>query len=146
MRWGPLQQCVADFPLSRRKFEWQARRSQPTAVARDLEQLVAHLRPSGIRMKPATYLPALVAITQTSILGPKVTGTDWRRLTPREAARLQRIPYQGFERAGVTDKVIYRQLGNAVNVGVVRRVAGALFEDGGLDFVQVRRPKLASVG
>jgi DNA (cytosine-5)-methyltransferase 1 len=128
--WGPLNQVIEDFPASRRKFEWQARRSQPTARSRDLEGLVAHFRPSGIRVKPASYLPALVAITQTSVLGPKVTGTGWRRLTPREAAKLQGIPFDGFARAGVADKAIYRQLGNAVNVGVVRHVAEALFVDG----------------
>lgn len=132
MRWGPLGERVDDFPASRRKLEWQARRAQPTASHRDIDSLVAHLRPSGIRLKPPSYLPALVAITQTSVLGPKVTGTEWRRLTPREAARLQGIPFEGFERAGVADKTVYRQLGNAVNVGVVQHVARALFEDGGL--------------
>jgi DNA (cytosine-5)-methyltransferase 1 len=130
-RWGPERQRVADFPASRRKLEWQARAAQPAAADRDLEGLVVHLRPSGIRVKPPTYLPALVAITQTSVLGPKVTGTDWRRLTPHEAARLQGIPSDGFLRAGTSDRAAYKQLGNAVNAGVVRHLAALLFEDGG---------------
>ncbi|HEX2767476.1 MAG TPA: DNA cytosine methyltransferase [Candidatus Limnocylindria bacterium] len=106
---------LAEFPNSRRKFEWQAQQS-----ARDVWGLVAHLRPSGIRVKRPTYLPALVAITQTSIIGWKR-----RRITPREAARLQ-----GFDdsfRLHEEDAVAYRQLGNAVNVGVVEHAARALF-------------------
>jgi DNA (cytosine-5)-methyltransferase 1 len=130
-RWGPTKQTVAEFPPSRRKLEWQARKAQPAARDRDLEGLVAHLRPSGIRVKPASYLPALVAITQTSVLGPKVTGTDWRRISPREAARLQGIPFDGFVAAGASDKAIYKQLGNAVNVGVVEHLASLLFAEGG---------------
>jgi DNA (cytosine-5)-methyltransferase 1 len=130
MRWGPDEKTVLDFPASRRKFEWQARKEQRTAASRDLEGLAVHLRPSGIRVKPPSYLPALVAITQTSLLGPKVTGTDWRRLSPREAARLQGIPFEGFARAEVPDAAIYKQLGNAVNVGVVVHLASALFSAG----------------
>lgn len=107
---------VRKFPLSRQKFEWQARGMDP-----DVWKLVAHLRPSGIRVKPPTYLPALVAITQTSIIGSRC-----RRITPREAARLQGFP-DHFE-LHPTDAVAYRQLGNAVNVGVAKYVARALIE------------------
>lgn len=135
MRFGPLDQTVLDFPPSRRKFEWQARKAQPSKASRDLDGLVAHMRPSGIRVKPPSYLPALVAITQTSVLGPKVTGAvGWRRLTPREAAKLQGVPFGGFERSRVSDKAIYKQLGNAVNVGVVQHAAQALFSADGVNW------------
>ena len=78
---------VSDFPSSRRILEWQARSAQPTAATRDLWACAIQLRPSGVRVKPLTTLPALVAINQTSIIGPRA-----RRITPREASRLQGMP------------------------------------------------------
>ena len=74
------------------------------------------MRPSGIRAKRPTHVPALVAITQTSIVGSR-----GRRLSPREVARLQGLPDNfnfGDQRAAAT----YRQLGNSVNVGAVWHV------------------------
>jgi DNA (cytosine-5)-methyltransferase 1 len=117
---------VEDFPASRRKFEWQARLAQPKAVDRDLWKLTIHFRPSGIRVKPATYLPALVAITQTSVIGSRR-----RRITPVEAGRLQGLPDTVFPTACVDDSTAYKQAGNGVNVGVVKFVAAHLFASAG---------------
>lgn len=101
---------LASFPASRRKFEWQA---QDEA---SLWDCIIHLRPSGVRAKRATYVPSLVAITQTTVLGSRL-----RRLTPRECARLQGLP-EWFEFPGQPDALTYRQLGNGVNVGVAYHV------------------------
>jgi DNA (cytosine-5)-methyltransferase 1 len=98
------------FPPSRRKLEWQAQDAQ------SLWETVMHFRPSGIRAKKPTYLPALVAITQTSIIGNKK-----RRLSIREAARLQGMP-EWFDFGEQRDALSYKQLGNGVNVGVVWHV------------------------
>lgn len=112
--WLDRHDGLSGFPPSRRKLEWQAQDG-----VRDLWQHVMHLRPSGIRVKQATYLPALVAITQTSIIGP-----ERRRVTPREAARLQGLP-DSF-RLHPRDSLAYKQLGNGVNVGVVQHAVRTL--------------------
>ena len=108
--WRKAHPEFKGFPPSRRKLEWQA---QDTA---SLWDTVMHFRPSGIRAKAPTYLPALVAITQTSIYGPRR-----RRITPHEAARLQ-----GFDRSFTfgtqRDSASYKQVGNGVAVGAAWHV------------------------
>jgi len=109
--WAKRWKIYSDaFPASRRKLEWQA---QDTPRLWDT---IMHFRPSGIRAKAATYVPALVAITQTSIVGPRE-----RRLSTREAARLQGLP-ENFDFGDQKASASYRQLGNGVSVGVVWHV------------------------
>lgn len=101
---------VREFPASRRKFEWQAQHET------SLWRCAMQLRPSGIRVKRMTYLPALVAITQTPIIGPKR-----RRLSLQEAAALQGLP-KDFTFGDQPQSQSFKQLGNGVNVGVVQHV------------------------
>jgi DNA (cytosine-5)-methyltransferase 1 len=95
------------FPPSRRKLEWQAQDTK------DLWSTVMHFRPSGIRAKRATYLPTLVAITQTSIIGKKK-----RRISIEEAAHLQGLP-TWFSFENQKESATFKQLGNGVNVAAV---------------------------
>jgi DNA (cytosine-5)-methyltransferase 1 len=112
-RWGQLR----ELSPSRRKFEWQAGDTK-----RDVYNCVIQLRPSGVRVKAATYLPAFVAITQTSIIGPRR-----RRISPDEAARVQGLP-ASFSFGEQSDKYSYKQIGNGVHVGVVKHVMRAHVE------------------
>lgn len=97
---------LRSFPASRQKLEWQAQDS-----VRRLDQCLLHLRPSGIRAKKPTYAPALVAMAQTPVYGPQR-----RRLTPREAARLQGFP-DWFDFGDQPDGKTYKQMGNAIHIG-----------------------------
>jgi len=100
------------------KLEWQAGKTDHP----DLWNTIMHFRPSGIRCKEGTYFPALVAITQTSIVGKRK-----RYLTPRECARLQSFPdsFQ-YDRK---EPQAYKQFGNAVNVKLVELFAKYMFGD-----------------
>ncbi len=109
--WKRRHKELDALPVSRRKFEWQAQDS-----IQDLRKCVLHFRPSGIRAKQATYLPALVAMNQTSVVASRS-----RRITPREAARLQGFS-DSFSFGEQADSTTYKQLGNAVSVGVVRHI------------------------
>lgn len=100
------------------KLEWQAGQYEHPNIWDHILQF----RPSGIRIKPGTYFPALVAITQTSIIGCRK-----RELTLRECARLQSFP-DTFQ-PDVVEAQAYKQFGNAVNVEVVKLFAKYLFGD-----------------
>lgn len=112
-KWLKKWNYLEHFPPSRRKLEWQAQDSK------SLWSTIMHFRPSGIRAKKPTYVPALVAITQTTILGKQK-----RRISVREAARLQGLP-EWFDFIDQSPSLSFKQLGNAVNVGCVYNVLKA---------------------
>lgn len=115
---------LSGFTATERKFEWQA----GEAIDSVWDGII-QFRPSGIRVKRPNCFPALVAMVQIPIIGKY-----GRRLTPREAARLQSFP-DSFE-PDENDARAYRQLGNAVNAECVRILAERLFEKVG---VEIRR-------
>ncbi len=111
-RWKNLK----DFTPTERKFEWQCGDSIDTVW-----EGVIQIRPSGVRVKKPDIFQALVALVQTPIIGRYK-----RKLTVREAARLQSfsdtfIPDSNKQQA-------YKQLGNSVNVKVLKAVFGQLIK------------------
>lgn len=105
--WRGRHPELANLPTSYRKFEWQA------GDLSELDDTLIQFRPSGLRVKPATYFPALVAMNQTTFV-PRLN----RFITVKEAAKLQRFP-PDFDFDGQSDSDSFKQLGNAVCVGVV---------------------------
>lgn len=107
---------LKDFTPTHRKFEWQAGKS-----IKSIWEGIIQFRPSGVRVKKPTCFPALVAIVQIPIIGERK-----RRLTVREAARLQSFPDSFIP--DDNDQQAYKQFGNAVNVEVIKLAAKKLFE------------------
>lgn len=113
--WAKQYNNLKDFTPTQRKFEWQAGESITS-----LWDGLIQIRPSGIRVKKPTCFPALVALVQIPIIGKYL-----RRLTVREAARLQSFPENFIPHTN--DQQAYKQLGNAVNVEIIKFAANELF-------------------
>lgn len=118
-KWLPRAQKNKNFFGSKAKLEWQVGTEEKNP---NLWEHIMQIRPSGLRVKPGTYFPALVAITQTSIVGRRK-----RFLTPRECARLQSFPdtFRYDEKRAQA----YKQFGNSINVGLVKFFARYMFGD-----------------
>jgi DNA (cytosine-5)-methyltransferase 1 len=94
------------------KFEWNCGED-----VQNIHDGIIQVRQSGIRVKRTTFFPSLVAIVNTPIIWDE-TMNAYRHITPREAANLQNFN-QRYKFSG-TDKEIYRQLGNSVNVRILK--------------------------
>lgn len=115
--WMKKYNNLEDFAPTHRKFEWQAGDS-----INSLWDGIIQFRPSGIRVKKPTCFPALVAMVQIPIIGKYK-----RRLTVREAARLQSFPDDFVPNKN--DQQAYKQFGNAVNVEVIKTLANELINN-----------------
>ena len=109
---------VLSLPLLYQKLEWNC------GSQRDLKETIIQFRQSGIRIKNMNYFPALVAINNTPIIFDYELNS-FRRITPREAANLQSFK-KNYNLDD--DPAIYKQLGNAVNVEIIKRLAKKLFD------------------
>lgn len=113
--WSKRHGGLCDFTPTMRKMEWQCGRSVSSAWDAFMQ-----MRPSGLRIKRPDCAPALVAIVQVPIIGKY-----HRRMTVREAARLQSFPDAFIPNPDRHEA--YKQFGNAVNVEVIKQCATKLF-------------------
>jgi len=93
-----------------RKFEWQA----GTHISSVFEGLI-QFRPSGVRVRKPDKFSTLVAMNHAQIVGK-----FRRRLSPDETKKIQNFP-DDFK-LHADKNTAMKQLGNAVNVEVVRKV------------------------
>lgn len=114
--WIEKWDYLKDFTMTEKKFEWQCGKD-----CSSVWDALIQFRPSGVRVKRPSVFPALVAMVQIPIIGKAR-----RRLTPREAARLQSFPDSFI--CNSNDHQAYKQFGNAVNVKVIQYMAEQLFK------------------
>lgn len=104
---------LMQFPHSLQKFEWNCQNEE-----RIIEDKIIQFRPSGVRVKSRTSIPALVAMNLT-----QVPYFPWlgRYMTIREGLALQGL--EELEFVNESESENYRALGNAVNAKVVYKIA-----------------------
>lgn len=117
--WGERHK-MTERSLIHQKFEWNASRDCTT-----IKQGITQFRQSGVRVKNPDYFPSLVAMNNTPIVWDE-TAKKYRYLSPHEAAKLQ--SFRDDFIFNESDPVSYRQLGNSVNVKLVRMFAEALLK------------------
>lgn len=111
-----IEYDIESFNETHKKFEWQA----GTKITSVWEGCI-QIRPSGIRVKAPTTLPALVAIVQIPIIGKLK-----RRLSVKECTLLQSFPNNFI--FNVPTHEAYKQLGNSINVVTLKTVIEKLLD------------------
>ncbi|WP_431050487.1 DNA (cytosine-5-)-methyltransferase [Roseateles sp. L2-2] len=107
---------ISEMPPSLRKLEWNVKDGE-----RDIWKYVLQFRPSGLRVKRYSSIPALVAMTTTQI---PILGPERRFLTKVEGLRLQGFPDDHL--LSVSRARSFKALGNGVHVGIVKLIAERL--------------------
>ena len=110
---------MTERSLIHQKFEWNASRDCTT-----IKQGITQFRQSGVRVKNPDYFPSLVAMNNTPIVWDEAA-QRYRYLSPHEAAKLQSFKDDFI--FNESDSVSYRQLGNSVNVKILKILCTQLF-------------------
>jgi len=100
------------------KFEWNCGED-----VSDIKHGLVQIRQSGVRVKRPDCFPSLVAMVTTPLIWDENIH-HFREITIREAARLQSFN-EDFVFTG-SNKQVYKELGNAVNVEIAYQLAQGL--------------------
>lgn len=115
-RWLKKYKNLTWVKETHRKFEWQAGND-----VNDIYDSLIQFRPSGVRVKRPNYFSTLVAMNHNQIIGKLL-----RKAHPEELKKLQ-----SFRKDFILheDKnIALKQLGNAVNIKVVKELLKIMLE------------------
>ncbi len=111
-KYDNLEWCIK----THRKMEWQAGDKYKSVF-----ECLIQFRPSGVRIKKPDKFSTLVAMNHRQIIGPIK-----RKITPDESKLLQSFP-KAYQLVG-SPNVSLKQLGNSVNVRVVKNLFSVLLK------------------